>query len=358
MTADVVATWDASRGQQRDALVVVEPLAGHLAAHGIGGVFEVEPIGLGLSNATFELVFADGRRLVLRRPPRGPLPPSAHDVVREARVLSALATSAVPVPRVLVSCEDPAVIGAPFYVMEHIDGEAPVLGLPAALETPSERRRFGEALVDVIAAIHAVDLDAAGLRVGRDSGHLERQLELHLALWEHSRTRELSDVERLAAWLRDALPAAGDVTLVHGDFHPGNVMLDRRAPARIVAVLDWELATRGDPLADLGYLCALWREAGDPPDHPLERAPVTRGDGSLTRDQIRTRYAARTGRDVSALDWYEVLALWRAVIFMEGNFRRAVESGSGPEFLAAFGGNASRLAAAAWERATIYEEER
>jgi len=356
VTADVFTTWADARLGDADPLVVVEPLAELLETHGIFGPFAVEPLDHGLSNATFRLVFGDGRRLVLRRPPRGPLPPSAHDVLREARVLRALSATQVPVPRVLLSCEDDAVIGAPFYVMEHCDGVAPVLGLPPAIESPEERRRFGEALVDALVAIHCVDLDAVGLSVGRGSGHLERQIERHLALWERSQARHLTEVDRLGSWLLESIPAGGDVTLVHGDFHPANVLVSETAPSRITAILDWELATRGDPLTDLGYLCALWREAGEPLDQPLERGPVTRGEGSLTRRELRERYAERSGRDVAEIGWYEVLARWRAVIFMEGNFRRTAQGGAGPASGAMSAEYLSRLVQAATARAATYEE--
>jgi aminoglycoside phosphotransferase (APT) family kinase protein len=358
VSTDVFTTWAEAHAGDSDPLVVVEPLSQLLAAHGIPEPFTVEAIDHGLSNATFRLLFGDGRRLVLRRPPRGPLPPSAHDVLREARVLRALSSTPVPVPRVLISCENTAVIGAPFYVMEHCDGRAPVLGLPHALQSPRERRRFGEALVDALVAIHSVDLDAVGLSIGRGSGHLERQIELHLALWESSQARELTEVDRLGAWLCESIPAGGEVTLIHGDFHPANVLVSETAPARITAVLDWELATRGDPLTDLGYLCALWREPGEPIDQPLERGPVTRGEGSLTRRDLRERYAERSGHGIGEIGWYEVLARWRAIIFMEANFRRTARADPGARSRVTSAEYLSRLALAATARAAAYEEDR
>jgi aminoglycoside phosphotransferase (APT) family kinase protein len=358
VSTDVAATWSDVDADGHEPLVVMKPLAELLGAHGIEGPFSVDALDHGLSNATFRLTFADGGRLVLRRPPRGPLPPTAHNVLREARVMRALWSTPVPVPKVVLLCEDSAVIGAPFYVMEHCEGRVPVLGLPFALRRPAERRRFGEKLIDALIAIHAVDLDAQQLRVGRGSGHRERQIELHLALWDDSRVRDLPQVDRLGAWLRDSIPDGEEVTLIHGDFHPANVLVGESAPARIAAVLDWELATRGDPLTDLGYLCALWREAGEPVDDPLERGPITRGEGSLTRRELRERYAERSGRDVREVGWYEVLARWRAVIFMEGNLRRVAQAPSGAQLPVTSSEHLSRLVEAAVARAAAYEEGR
>ena len=326
---DVVETWEDAPAAVRTPLLVLEPLTKMLERTGVArGRPQIERLGGGLSNATFLLRFDDGRDLVLRRPPRAPGHPSAHNVVREARILTALAETSVPVPRVLAVCDDPEVIGAPFYVMEHVDGHVPLAHLPEMFESPYERRKVGEAIVDALAAVHTVDLAASGLdQLGRARGYLARQLRRHLVLWEHYQTRDLPEVPYVADWLRRELPDEGEVTLVHGDFHPANVVLSADAPARVVAVLDWELATRGDPLADVGYLTSLWHEDGDP-SHPFERGPVTRGEGALTRKDILERYAATSGRSIEGHGWYEVLALWRAVIFTEGNYRRGVADGS------------------------------
>jgi len=343
--ADVVERWEQAGGSSLPPLVVREPLGRWLAAHGFGGdPGGIVAIGDGLSNATFALRRSDAPDLVLRRPPQPPLPPGAHDVLREARVLRGLAATAVPTPRVLAVCEDDRVIGAPFYVMEHLAGTVALLELPEALDVPDERRAVAERAVEALVAIHAVDTAAVGLELGRPSGYLERQLERHFALWEHSRTRELPAFDEVGRWLARNLPTTEEVTLVHGDYHLGNVLLAPDAPARVAAVLDWELATRGDPLADLGYLCAMWTQAGDPSDHPLERSTLTRRAGFPTRDELAAHYEAVSGRVVHDRAWYEILALWRAVVFMEGNYRRAAEGSTDNPFLVGFGSQVPRLA--------------
>ncbi len=354
---DVTESWEQASTFKREPLLVLEPLLAYFSTRGIGeGRPSISQLGDGLSNVTFLLRFADGTRLVLRRPPRGPLPPSAHDVLREAGILHRLRDTPVPVPEVLDICADTTVIGAPFYVTACLDGHVPVVSLPASLAHPRERRRYGRCLVDALAAVHAVDLHASGFdNLGAPGGYLERQIARHRALWEHNRTRELPSVDWLADWLSDNMPSERETTLVHGDFHPANVMIGPDAPARVVAVMDWELATRGDPLADVGYLCALWHERGDP-ENPLERGPVTRGEGSLSRAEILAHYAEVSGRSVEGHGWYEVLALWRAVIFTEGNYRRAALGGTDTPFLRQAQGHAPRLAELAMERVTMIEQ--
>lgn len=355
---DVVATWHDAEGSGREPLLVLEPLSAYLSERGLADDWpRVELIGDGLSNATFALSFDHGPQLVLRRPPRGPLPSSAHDVLREAHIITRLAHSDVPVPSVIDVCADPDVIGAPFYLSSRLHGKVPVTTLPQALQRPKERRRYGQRLAETLAGIHRVDLEAIGLdQLGGSAGYLERQISRHLRLWEHNRTRELAAVAWLADWLSANMPPQRETTLVHGDFHPANVMIAEDRPARVAAVLDWELATRGDPLADVGYLCALWRESGDPPEHPLERGPVTRGEGSLTRGELLSHYAAVSGRSVDDHGWYEVLALWRAAIFTEGNFRRAALGATDTPFLRNAGEHAQRLARLALDRVRELEE--
>ena len=202
---------------------------------------------------------------MLRRPPRPPLPPSAHDVLREARLLRALAPTPARVPAVLAVCEDPAVIGCPFYVMERIGGEVIVSSLPPALDSPAQRRQIGEELIEALVEIHAVDWRAAGLEgFGKPTGYLERQLRRFGGLWVLNKTREIPAMERVGAWLAENMPESGPASIVHGDYRLGNTIFAAQPPARLVAVLDWEMATIGDPLADLGYLCMMWTESGDP----------------------------------------------------------------------------------------------
>ncbi len=341
---DVVATHAEGAANERAPLLVVEPLLAFLDGHGIGGgPLEAEPVGEGHSNVTY-LVRRGDVEVVLRRPPRPPIPPSAHDVVREARVLRALAGRA-RVPAVLAVCEDPAVIGAPFYVMERVDGHVVTSAVPAELDAPDDRRRMGTELVDALVEVHAADWRAAGLEgFGKPVGYLDRQLRRFGGLWEHNRTRDVPAVERVGAWLAANRPESGPATVVHGDFRLGNVMLAPAAPARVTAVLDWEMATIGDPLADLGYLCALWVDRDDPPLGMFELNAVTREPGFPAREELVARYEERSGRSMADMRWYRTLALWKSVVFMEGNVRRAQSGATDDPFLKAFGDGVLELA--------------
>ena len=334
---------DAAEGA-REPLLVLEPLLAFLDAHGLGeGEAEVEPIGDGHSNVTYALRRA-GAELVVRRPPRGPLPPSAHDVLREARVLRALKGHA-PVPRVLAACDDESVIGAPFYVMERLDGDVVTDSVPPPLDRDAERRRMGQELVDALVTLHAVDWRAAGLKgFGKPDGYLARQLKRFGGLWERNRTRELPAVERVGAWLGDHLPESPPATIVHGDYRLGNVMYAPEAPARVVAIFDWEISTIGDPLADLGYLCTFWVSRDDPPAGVFERHAVTRAPGFPTRDELVGRYEERSGRSMSDIRWYEAMALWKVIVFMEGNYRRALAGSVDDPYLTSFGEAIAELA--------------
>jgi aminoglycoside phosphotransferase (APT) family kinase protein len=349
---DVVRTHAEAEGNAREPLLVLEPLLAFLDERGIGsGELEVAPIGEGHSNVTY-LVTRGDARFVLRRPPRGPIPPSAHDVLREARVLGAVERTPVRAPAVLAVGEDPALIGAPFFLMEAVEGEVITSTVPAELDTPAERRRIGLELVDALAELHAVDWRAAGLEgFGKPTGYTERQLRRFLGLWEHNRTRDIGEVERVAGWLRDNLPESGPATIVHGDFRLGNVMYARGAPARLATILDWEMSTIGDPLADVGYLCMMWSEESDPPGGMSDLHTVTRAEGFPTRAELVARYEERSGRTMRDIRWYTVLALWKSVVFMEGNFKRASSGLSDDPFLKTFGDGVVQLARRAEEEA-------
>jgi len=344
---DIVATHAEAERNDRVPLLVLEPLAAFLDEHGLGsGPIAAEPVGDGHSNVTY-LVRRGGREVVVRRPPRPPLPPSAHDVLREARLLHAIQGTAARVPEILAVCDDEAVIGAPFYVMERIHGEVITKEVPAALDTPTERRRIGEQLIDALVEIHGVDWQARLEGFGRPTGYLERQVKRFAGLWEHSRTREVEAVERVGAWLAEHIPESGPATIVHGDYRLGNTMFAADAPARLCAVFDWEMATIGDPLADIGYMCATWSEADDPPVGRFELGRVTRADGFPTRAELIARYEERSGREVRDLPWYTTLALWKSVVFMEGNYRRAIEGRTDDPYLKSFGEGVTELAARA-----------
>ncbi len=332
---DIVETSGALAPGAREPLLVLEPLRAFLRGAGLQAPRELRaaPIGDGHSNVTFAL----STGVVLRRPPRGPLPPSAHDVLREARLLSALAPAAVRTPRVLAVCEDASVIGAPFYVMERIEGEVIVDSLPAALAAPVQRDRIADELIDALVELHAVDWSALGLDgFGKPTGYLERQVRRFMGLWEHNRTRELPVVEQVGAWLGANVPQSPPATIVHGDYRLGNTMFAPGSPARLISILDWEMATIGDPLADLGYMMIFWTQAGDP-DNALHLHSVTSLPGFPSRAEMIERYEQRSGRSMQALSWYVTLALWKAVVFMEGNYRRAAAGATDDPYLKSFG---------------------
>src|SRR4051812_1659650 len=341
---DIVRTPEEAAANERAPLLVLEPLLAFLDEHGLGaGEPEIAPVGEGHSNVTYT-VDRGGASFVLRRPPRPPLPPSAHDVLREARVLSALAGQA-RVPEVLAVCDDESVIGTPFYVMERVEGHVVTGTIPAALDTEEDRRRMGEELVDTLVEIHAVDWQAAGLEgFGKPTGYLERQVRRFLGLWEHNRTRDIPAVESVGTWLSENMPESGAATVVHGDYRLGNTMMGPSAPARLVAVFDWEMATIGDPLADLGYLCTLWVDRDDPPLGMFELSAVTREPGFPRRAELVARYEERSGRSMTDIRWYQALALWKSIVFMEGNYKRAISGATDDPFLKDFGEGVIQLA--------------
>jgi aminoglycoside phosphotransferase (APT) family kinase protein len=346
---DIVQTRAEAQGNSRPPLLVLEPLRAFLDANDLGaGEIRATPIGEGHSNVTY-LIERGSSRMVLRRPPRPPLPPSAHDVLREARLLRALAPTPARVPSVLAVCEDPDTIGSPFYVMELVQGEVIVASVPATLDTPEQRRRIGEQLIDALVDIHGVDWQAAGLEgFGKPTGYLERQLRRFGGLWDLNKTREIPAVESVGRWLGEHRPESGPATIVHGDFRLGNTLFAADAPARLAAVLDWEMATIGDPLADIGYLCMMWSEAGDPTGGLREHlGKVTRAEGFPTRAELIARYEAGSGRSMSNIRWYTTLALWKSVVFMEGNYKRAIAGTTDDPYLKQFGEGVLELAAQA-----------
>jgi aminoglycoside phosphotransferase (APT) family kinase protein len=341
---DIVRTHDEGAANDRPPLLVLEPLLEFLDKNDLGdGEPTIAAIGDGHSNATY-LFQRGGARFVLRRPPRPPIPPSANDMLREARVLTGLHGRA-RVPQVLAVCEDAAVIGAPFYVMEMVEGDVVTTHMPEALDSPEQRRATAFELIDVLVELHGVDWRAAGLEgFGKPDGYLERQLRRFLGLWDHNKTREIPAVEAVGAWLKDNLPDSPAATVVHGDYRIGNVLLEPQAPARIAAILDWEMSTIGDPLADLGYFCTLYVERDDPQVGKFELSSVTRDEGWPTRAELVARYEDVSGRSMTDIRWYQTLALWKSIVFMEGNFKRASAGMSDDPYLAAFGDGVVELA--------------
>jgi aminoglycoside phosphotransferase (APT) family kinase protein len=344
---DIVRTHEEAAANERPPLLVLDPLLAFLDGHDLGdGEPAIRPIGDGHSNATY-LFDRGGARFVLRRPPRPPIPPSANDMLREARVLRALEGRA-RVPRVLAVCEDASVLGAPFYVMEEVIGHVVTSAMPVGLDSPQERLRTAHELIDALVEIHGVDWRAAGLEgFGKPEGYLERQLRRFRGLWDHNKTREIPEVESVGDWLAANLPASPAATIVHGDYRLGNVLLAPEPPAAIAAVLDWEMSTIGDPLADLGYFTTLYVERDDPPLGKFELSGVTREEGWPTRAELVARYESASGRSMTDIRWYQTLALWKSIVFMEGNFRRASTGMSDDPYLKAFGDGVVELAARA-----------
>lgn len=298
----------------------------YLAEHHpeFAGEFELERLGEGQSCLTF-LVKGDGWQVVLRRPPRGDLPPTAFDVTREYRVMRALYDngSPVPVPEPLSLCTDQAVIGANFYLMRTVDGVVIRTSLPDALSGMDERRGMCEALVDTLVALRDVDHVAVGLEgFGKPDGYLQRQLTRMNQLWALAKFRDVPEIDEVGAWLQDNVPPqAARPSIVHGDFKLDNVILAADPPARIKAVVDWEMSTIGDPLADLGWMLYFWRDPGDD-WFGLAVASVSDKEGFLRRRELLERYASATGADVSRINWFSALAGWKIAIIMEGSYRR------------------------------------
>jgi aminoglycoside phosphotransferase (APT) family kinase protein len=347
----IVDTPEQAAALDLPPLLVRRPLEAFLDAHGLGsGPVEAAPVGEGHSNVTYVIRRAGGA-WVLRRPPRPPLPPSAHDVLREARLLTAVQDAAVRTPDVIATCDDESVIGAPFYVMELIEGDVMTAAVPPALD--GEESRIGEELIDALVEVHAVDWRACGLEgYGKPTGYLERQLRRFGGLWEHNRTRELPVLDRVTAWLADHLPESGEATIVHGDYRLGNTMFAPRAPARLVAIFDWELATIGDPLADLGYLVATWSQHDDPEDTLRGLSAATRRPGFPTRDELIARYEERSGRSMSDVRWYMTLALWKSAVFLEGSYKRRLAGTTEDEFFDRLEAGVPAIAERAWATAT------
>jgi len=279
-----------------------------------------EKIHGGLSNLTFLVTDQSGARWVLRRPPLGKRLGSAHDMGREVRVVTALAGTSVPVPPVVGYCEDEAVTGAPFYVMEFVEG--PVLRGPdqaALFPAPEQRRRIGEGLVETMAAIHSLDPEKIGLGdLGRHDGYVSRQLKRWSGQWEKSKTRELPLLEDVHRRLADSIPEQTETSIVHGDYRLDNVIYSPLG--EVAAVVDWELCTLGDPLADLGLLMVYWAEPSDQ-DIPLFR-PATAEPGFPSRADLAAHYQRISGRDISDLDYFVALGYWKLAVIIEGVLAR------------------------------------
>jgi aminoglycoside phosphotransferase (APT) family kinase protein len=301
----------------------VGPVTAWLDANvaGARGPYAFDLVPGGRSNLTFIVTGHAGEKCVLRRPPTSHVLPTAHDMAREYRIIHALGPTAVPVPAALGLCTDPAVNGQPFYVMGFVAGDVLRDKAAAAGLTQAERTALGENVIDVLADLHSVDPDAVGLGdLGRKEAYIERQLKRWYGQYQQSaalQERSVPAIDKVHGVLSACVPAQGPAAIVHGDYRLDNAVV---ADARIAAVLDWELCTLGDPLADVGQLMGNWAEPGDE-FVPLGHAPTLAG-GFPTRAEAVARYAARSGRDVSKLDYYVAFGYWKLACVLEGVFSR------------------------------------
>lgn len=303
-----------------DGIEVAAVTAWLEARAGVTPPVRFEVVQGGRSNLTYTVTDADGERLILRRPPLHGVLQSAHDMGREHRIISALADTDVPVPATVGYETDEAVTGAPFYVMRFVDG-AVVRDSAAARDLDAQvRAAASDDLVDVLVRLHEVDVDAVGLGdLARREDYLGRQLRRWHGQLQQGATRELPVLDEVHARLVADIPEQGPATIVHGDYRLDNLILDP-ATGRVQAVLDWELTTLGDPLADLGLLLVYWAEPGDDV-LPLLDSPTT-VEGFLTREQIASRYAEASGRDITQLDYYVAFGYWKLACILEGVYGR------------------------------------
>jgi aminoglycoside phosphotransferase (APT) family kinase protein len=302
----------------------------------------------GHSNLTYLARFG-GAELVIRRPPLGPVAPTAHNMAREYHWLAALHPVFPLAPRPYLLCEDPSVIGSVFYVMERRRGVVVRHGEPLGLANrPDERRRVSEALVDTLANLHALDVSEGPLAaLGKPAGFVARQVRGWTERWQRSTIDALPDMDALAGWLAARVPPDPvEPSVVHGDFKLDNVLLDPLDLGHIVAVFDWEMSALGDPLVDLGILLAYWSPTA-PPEQRDALTTVTNRPGYFTRDEIIARYAARTGRDVSSIRFYETFALFKIAVVIQQIYFRYKRGQTDDQRFANFGERVTYLARAA-----------
>lgn len=308
----------------------VAPVSRWLDQHieGITGPYSFDLITGGRSNLTYKVTDSSGTTVVLRRPPTGNVLASAHDMVREHTIISAVGQTDVPVPHTMGVCTDETVNGAPFYVMSLVDGVVLDSEAAAADMTIEQRRRAGEHLIDVLADLHAVDVDAVGLGdLAKRTGYVERQVRRWTMQWEKSKTRELASIDEVGRRLAADLPEQVGASIAHGDYRFGNCLVDTDA-GRVTAVLDWELCTLGDPLADVGYLGVYWSDPGEKQGRPNDPTGIV---GFPTYAELLERYARRTGRDLSNIGYYVAFSSWRLAVISEGVYARFVNGAMGSQ---------------------------
>jgi aminoglycoside phosphotransferase (APT) family kinase protein len=287
------------------------------------GSLQVRQFPSGHSNLTYSLHLG-GREMVLRRPPFGSKVKSAHDMGREFRVLSQLHSVYTPAPNVLFYCDDDSILGAPFYVMEPIHGVILRKDLPPGLElNPEKARRLSESFIENLIRLHNVDYAAVGLSdLGKQQGYLERQVRGWTERYYGSKTHDYLEVEKIAAWMQERIPSTRDVSLIHNDYKYDNIVLDLADPTTIVGVLDWEMCTIGDSLADLGTTLAYWIDTTDPEEMQQLRWGPTTHPGSFTRSEVVHFYSQKTGRDISDIAFYVVLARFKLAVIVQQIYYR------------------------------------
>ena len=303
----------------------VQALAGYLGGKipGAAESLDVEQFPGGHSNLTY-LLRCGGEEYVLRRPPLGPVAPKAHDMAREHRVLKAISSHFDLAPKVFLLCDDPSIAGAPFFVMERRRGVVLRREWPAHYRAgPDIFRRVSEAFTDCLIELHSVDIFRHGLDwLGRPEAFLERQAQGWATRWQRAKTEELPQMDQLGGWLAEHMPASGTATIVHNDYKLDNLILGSDDAAQITAVLDWEMATVGDPLVDLGVVLSYWPESSDSEPRREAVSPITTQPGFYSRRQLLERYGAGTGRDLSRIDYYEVFGLYKLAVVLQQIYYR------------------------------------
>ena len=317
----------------------------------------VENISFGHSNEV-HLVHFDSKSWVLRRPPRGPLLPTAHDVMREFRVLSALQESPVPLPRVFAGCDDASYIGAPFFLMEYMRGKVIRSGLvptcePSFAVSERQRRTVSERMVELLVTLQAVDWRAAGLEgFGRPDGYIERQVHRWSDQLERTipKTRPLPVMLKIQRWLAAHLPPPQPATIVHGDYKLDNVMWNPEGEVpRPIALFDWEMSTLGDPLADLGWMVTYWSDPSDSEKRRTVVSSMEAGGGYLNREEMIALYEGKSGRTMHGFSFYEIFSLFKLAIIGEGSYARYLAGQADDPVFATYDQRIPRMAEVAWE---------
>jgi aminoglycoside phosphotransferase (APT) family kinase protein len=325
-------------GEELDVAALEGYLRQHLPGHASEiATIEIKQFPGGHSNLTY-LIGYDDQEFVLRRPPVGPVAPTAHDMPREFKLLSVINPHFPLAPKPLLLCEDAAIIGVPFYLMERRRGFIVRFKVPSQIgDDLTLRRRLSESVIDTLVALHAVEIHATGIaQIGKPAGFVTRQVRGWADRWQRSKTGELAEMDEVMQWLADRIPSEsnGEATIVHNDFKLDNLMLDQGDPTRIVAVLDWEMCTVGDPLVDVGLALTYWTMSGGSGggkgnatagEQNSSLRAITNGPGWMTREEMIQRYEMKTGRDLSGIAFYETFARFKVAVVIQQIYFRYVQ---------------------------------